>query len=100
MEKLKKSAQNLLSELATQPELEFLSDITGGHERFMLIQKDKIISDFYLSKLSEKVNLELIASNEKLASSRNKQATALIFFTGGIMFVGIVQIVITIIISY
>ena len=59
-------------------------------------RKQKVISDLYTVKKSEKFVKELISSNEKLSRANSKYALALNILTGALVLLGLIQIVIAI----
>ena len=93
MENLKKSAQDLLKDLTNETEQGFLNELNRHHAATVGIERDKIVSDFYLAKKAEQVTRDLITSNEHLSESSRKQSGALIIFTAGICIVGIIQLI-------
>jgi len=60
------------------------------------MNQSRIISEIYFAKKLEKVADRVIISNEKLAKSNEKYVKGMLWLTGAIVFVGIVQIVIAI----
>lgn len=60
------------------------------------MNQSRIISEIYFAKKLEKVADKVIISNEKLAKSNEKYAKGMLWLTGALVFVGIVQIVIAI----
>ena len=61
------------------------------------MNQSRVLSEFYFVKNLEKISDEMIKSNEKLSRSNNKYAEGMLYLTGGIVFVGIVQIIIALI---
>ncbi len=57
----------------------------------------RIISDFYLIKNLKKLSDKTIISNEKLSGSNEKYAKGMLCLTGGLVFVGLVQIMLMIV---
>ena len=61
------------------------------------MNQSRVLSEFYFVKNLEKISDEMIQSNEKLSRSNNTYAKGMLYLTGGIVFVGIVQIIIALI---
>ena len=58
------------------------------------MNQSRVLSEFCFIKNLEKVASNMIHSNEKLSKSHDKYANRMLWLTGGIVFVGIVQIII------
>lgn len=58
------------------------------------INHSRIISDIYLSKTLETITNKIITSNKLLSDSNNKYTKGMLFLTGGLLFIGIIQIII------
>lgn len=61
------------------------------------ISKMKIVADLYSVKLTERFVDKLITSNETLAQSQGRYARAMNYLTGALVFVGLVQVIVSII---
>ena len=79
--------------------------LTSGEEKLLkygesiqtaTLSQAKVISDLYMTKKREKINNDLITSNEKLADSNGKYAKALNILTGVLVFLTVVQILVQI----
>jgi len=54
----------------------------------------RVISDIFLAKTLESITDKYIKSNKLLSDSNNKYANRMLWLTGGLVFVGIAQIII------
>jgi len=61
------------------------------------MNRSRVISELILNKRIEKATYDIINSNKKLAISNEKYSKGLLWLTGGLVFVGLVQIIINII---
>lgn len=61
------------------------------------INQSRIISDFILGKKIEGIAEKMITSNEKLATSNEKYSKRMLILTGGLVFVGVVQVIVQLI---
>ncbi len=92
---LQEPVQRLIRPVTSDAEQGLLNTLPGHKDP--TLEQDQVYSDFYLAKLSEKVSRDLIDSNERLSKSSSKQAKALNWLTGGIVSVGVVQIILIVI---
>ncbi len=92
---LRKEVQDILRHVTLKEEQGFLGALPAHKDA--TLEQDKIISDFYLAKLAEKVSRDLIASNERLSASSSRQAIAITILTAGLFIVGAIEIAPTVI---
>lgn len=76
----------------TDDEKDFLGKLPMEQDR--VIQTARITVELLLSKKIDAVTDKIIASNEKLAESNGKYSNRLLWLTGALVFVGVVQIII------
>lgn len=57
------------------------------------MNQSRIISEIYFIKKLEELTDRTIESNEKLSKSNEKYVKGMLWLTGGLMFVGIMQII-------
>ena len=81
---MKESTTKLLADLMSDEEMAFLDDLKRSAE--LTIQRDRIVADFYLSKVNE------VATNRKIESDR-RSAIAMLCLTGALVVVGAIQVV-------
>ncbi|MCK4307521.1 hypothetical protein KAW50_04765 [candidate division WOR-3 bacterium] len=79
----------------TDEEEVFIRDSNTAITRDM--NQSRVISDIYFVKKLEKVADETIESNEKLSKSNERYAKGMLYLTGALVFVGIVQIIVALI---
>ena len=81
---MNEETKNLLSNVTTKEEMDFLNKLTKVAGSAEEIQRDKIMSDFYLAKMNE-------GAMDRQIESHKTYARALNWLTGGLIFVGLVQ---------
>jgi len=83
--------QNLFSEYKfSEAEKKFIAESKTPYTSD--INQSRIVSEFILGKRIEDATNKIIESNKKLAASNEKYAKRMLWLTGALVFVGLVQI--------
>jgi hypothetical protein len=75
----------------SEAEKKFMQDSNTATTADM--NKSRVVSDFVLGKKLEVITDKLIASNKVLSDSTGKYSRAMIYLTGGLILVGLLQII-------
>jgi hypothetical protein len=76
----------------TEEEKQFIKESQTASASDM--NHSRVISDIFLAKTLELITNRFIESNKILSDSNNKYANRMLWLTGGLVFVGLIQIII------